>query len=63
MYYRNQIFVYRNYGIFYQNYISSSPLGHWNIEYRPFFIQITKIQSKKLANTKYHHIIRHPPYV
>ena len=45
---------------FIKNYILPSPLGDWNNEYRPFFIQITKIPSKKLANTEYRYIIRPP---
>ena len=38
-----------------------SPLGNWNTEYWPFFIQITEIPSKKWANTEYRHILRPPP--
>ena len=44
------------------NCIPPSLLGELNTEYRPFFIQITEISSKKLANTEYRHIVRTPLY-
>ena len=41
-----------------KTYILPPPLGGWNTEYGPFFIQIIEIPSKKLANTEYRHVTK-----